>query len=289
MERLARSEPREDRPRERHAGRDGVGLPGGQVRVVALDDGVEDALLDVGEERGPRPGRAGHELRPESDGLLGPDHVLVEVDEDLLLLAGVIGEVAVLGVDLVAPPEPDAAARLRQFSLGDQARQRAPDLEHARDPRLVVVGRELLLLEVAGEHDLGQRGVGPRDPRLDHRGLLLGKDGGGHDDARAQRHGRLRPRASPAVGDLAAELVREGLADAGREDEGERRLLAVGAVLGGDALPGDLVGSVGERVQARRRPGQDSGRAALPHGLFRHGARANRTRGRSLPRTSLPS
>jgi hypothetical protein len=145
------------------------------------------------------------------------------------------------------------------------------EIEHARHTRLVVVGRNVLL-EMAGEHDLGQRRVGPGDPRLDHRGLLLGKRRRLDDDPNTHRLPGLRRFRAPPPGALAAHEIGESLALPRRNEESERRLLAVGTVFLGDARPGDLVGVLREGIQARGRPGEDPGGSAFPDGLLRDGS-----------------
>ena len=196
MIRLARSAHGEEGLREGDSRRNRPGGPRREVRVVPAHDHVEHALLDVRQVGRPPPGRPRHVLRSRPVRLLRSDHVLVQVGEDLLLLAGMIREVAVLRIDLVAPPEADAAAGPGKLALRDELRQRASDLQHAGDPRLVVVGRDVLL-KVARQDDLGQRGVGARDSGLDHRRLLLRQRRRFDDDPRPKRLGVRRARRLP--------------------------------------------------------------------------------------------
>ena len=196
---------------------------------------------------------------------------------------GMVGEVAVLGVDLVGPPEADAAARPGQLPVGDEARQRPADLEHAGDPGLVVVGRELLLLEVRREHDLGQRrdrcpGSAPRPSPSSSAARTT------DSTTTRRRSGHARP-SSPRAPQRREPSPRMR-SESALPSRAERTMANVvfspfGPSSSGTRLPGDLVRGVGERVQPRGGPGEDARGAALPDGLLHHERRDCRRRGRS--------
>src|SRR6476660_10207805 len=96
---LARAEPRQDRPAEglvlrggataarRVAARtDLTRLDGGEIRGVALDEGLDNRLHDVPEEAGPRCRRPRDELHAAAGRLLRANHVLVDVNQHLTAL-----------------------------------------------------------------------------------------------------------------------------------------------------------------------------------------------------------
>ncbi len=156
----------------------GCGLAGAAIaekRRVAVAHGPEHALHHVLERVRQAPRQPRGVLHAAAPALARAHHVLVDADEQLPGLVGVLAEVARLARELVDPPEADVAARPRQRAVLDQARERAADLEQVGAAAAVVVGRGHLLLDVRGQHDLLVVDLAAADPGLDHRLLgLLG-------------------------------------------------------------------------------------------------------------------
>src|SRR5688572_8862679 len=91
----------------------------------------------------------GDVLNPENIlSLIGADHVLIDVQEDLLSLRRVIRKVLALAADLGDPPEAEVTPWARQPALADQLGECARNFQRVGATGTVVVGGIFLFLQM---------------------------------------------------------------------------------------------------------------------------------------------